>query len=88
MKLKYQFEAVDMGDEIILVPVGEGADRVHGILKLNTEGREIVDLLKNETTEASILDALAAKYENDRSVLAGYVESVVAALRGADLLAE
>ena len=35
MKLKYTFEAVDMGDEIIFVPVGDKASEVHGVLKLS-----------------------------------------------------
>jgi len=88
MKLKYTFEAVDMGEEIICVPVGEGAAQVHGILKLNAEGREIIDLLKEETTEDAVISALAAKYENDRATLAGYVRNVLDSLRSAGLLDE
>ena len=87
MKLKYTFEMVDMGEEIICVPVGEGADQVHGVLKLNAEGREILDFLKEETTEKAIVDALAAKYENERAILVGYVRTVLDSLCAADLLA-
>ena len=88
MKLKYTFESINMGDEIISVPVGDGAAQVHGILKLNNEGQEIFNLLEKETTEEQVVDTLAAKYENDRTTLAGYVHAVLDKLRAADLLEE
>ena len=88
MKLKYTFETVDMGEETICVPVGKGAAEVHGVLKLNAEGREILERMKEEITEEAIVDTLAAKYENDRAVLAAYVRNVVDSLRSAGLIAE
>ena len=88
MKLKFTFEMVDMGEEIICVPVGEGAAQVHGVLKLNKEGQEILELLKEETNEETIVAALAAKYENERNILTGYVRSIVENLRNAGLIAE
>ena len=88
MKLKYTFEMVDMGEEIICVPVGEGATKVHGVLKVNSEGREILDFLKEESTEDNIVSALAAKYENDWATLSGYVRIVLDNLRAAGLLVE
>ncbi len=88
MKLKYEFEAVDMGDEIILVPVGDGAKKVSGVFKLNASALEIVGLLKSSTSEDSIVDALAAKYENARADLQGFVRDVLEALRDRDLIEE
>ena len=86
MKLICQFEAVDMADEIIAVPVGEKSDELHGVLKLNAAGREILELLKEETTEEAIVEALAAKYENDRKELAGYVHKFAEELAQKGLL--
>ena len=88
MKLKYSFEAVDMGEEIILVPVGEGASSVHGILKINNEGREILELLKSETTQERIVETLSAKYENDIESLRLYVGKVLNTLQSSGLLDE
>ena len=88
MKLKFTFEMVDMGEETICVSVGEGAAQVHGVLKLNKEGQEILELLKEETNEETIVAALAAKYENERNILTGYVRSIVENLRNAGLIAE
>ena len=88
MKLKYRFESVDMGDEIVAVPVGDGAAQVSGVLKLNTEGREILSLLEKEISEEQLVDTLAAKYENDRDTLVNYVRAVLEKLRTANLLDE
>ena len=88
MKLKYSFETVDMGNEIILVPVGEGAEKVHGVVKLNHEGREILELLKEETSEEAIVSSLANKYENDRATLMSYVLKAIENLRNYGLLTE
>ena len=57
-------------------------------VKLNREGREILDLLKEETTEEAIVSVLAAKYENDRAILADYVRDVLDRLHDAGLLAD
>ncbi len=88
MKLICKFESVDMGNEIISVPVGEQAAKIHGILKLNAEGQEILSLLEKQTTEEQVVDALAAKYENDRKNLEEYVHMVLNKLRASALLDE
>lgn len=86
MKLKYTFEAVDMGDEIIFVPVGDKASEVHGVLKLNAEGKEVVEALKEETTEEKIVQMLAQKYNNDPTELTQYVRNVIDILKKENLL--
>lgn len=88
MKLKYSFEAINMGEEIIYVPVGEGAAQVHGVLKLNPQGQEILELLKNDITIGQIVDTLSAKYINSKNDLIDYVDSVLGVLRDANLLNE
>ena len=81
MKLKYEFETVDMGDEAILVPMGIGAKQVHGIVKLNDSGLEIIDLIKTNASENAVVDVLDAKYENNREELERFVHCVVGILR-------
>ncbi len=88
MKLKYTFEDVNMGEEIVSVPVGEGSKSIHGVLKMNTEGKEIMDLLKEETTEGKIIDYLTSKYENDRNEITAFVRRTIHTLYEAGLLSE
>lgn len=88
MKLKYTFECVEMSDEIIAVPVGDMADQVHGVLKLNKEGHEILETLKIETTEQEIINILAKKYDNNIEQLSGYVHKTIQILKNANLLTD
>lgn len=88
MKLKYAFDAVNMGDEIVSVPVGKGADQIHGIVKMNKSGQEIMDLLKEDTTVEKIVDILSERYDNDRENLKSDVLRIVDALRNAGIIEE
>ena len=86
MKIKYSFEAVDMGDEKILVPVGDGASNVNGVIKMNQEGLVIFNLLKDGLSEDKIVEKLQSEYSTDLGVLLGYVQSVIEILKKADIV--
>lgn len=88
MKLKGTFETVDMGEEIIAVPVGPNANEIHGILKINKEAKEILDCLGRDTSESAIIDLLKAKYENSEESISSYVHSFLQSIRDAGLLEE
>ena len=88
MKLKYSFEIVDMGNEIIAVPVGNNADQIKGVIKLNKEGLEIFNLLKVDSSEDSIIHDLIGKYENAPESIANYVHGFVTYLKQQGLLVE
>ncbi len=62
MKLRYQFEIVDMGDEIVAVPVGDEKDQLHGVIRLNDIGVEIFSLLEEDTTPEKVHAAMMEKY--------------------------
>lgn len=87
MKLLYTFDMVDMGDEIIAVPVNENVKNLRGVIKVNSEGREIMELLKNDITQEQIVYALAAKYETDCATLYKYVDEFIESLRKMGVLA-
>lgn len=86
MKLKYELEIVNMGDEMIAVPVGENANQLHGVLKINKEGAEILELLKLGKSEKEIIEDLAKKYENSIDNLQGLVDSFITQLQTYELL--
>ena len=81
MRLKYSFEIVELQDDIIAVPVGAEADQMRGIVKLNQSGKEIFDLLREDTTEDAIVSVLSDKYDDDRDVIMNYVHSLIESLR-------
>lgn len=78
--IQYSFEFVDMVDEIIAVPVGNGASTVGGVLKLNQQGRELFELLQYGTEEQAV-EILKKKYDNPYEELRDYVYSFVASLK-------
>ena len=80
MKLRVNMEFVDMGTEIIAVPVGKNAEKIRGVLRLNEPAKEILELLENETTVEDTLDMLCSKYENDRTELNRYIMNLVSIL--------
>lgn len=85
MRIKYIFESVEMGDEKILVPVGEGASGLSGVVKMNDEGLEIFNLLKDGLSEEEVVDRLSGKYSDNRDTLAQYVRSVTRKLSEAGI---
>lgn len=82
MKLKYTFEMMEIDDQLMAVPVGDGADEFHGILKLNSSAASIFELLKEDTTEEEIVSKLQESYESSDE-LKTYVHDYIAQLKEA-----
>lgn len=68
MKLKYFFEMMDLDDQVIAIPVGEGSQKFHGVVKLNNSAQEIFNLLSEDTTEEKIICALKERYGDDSDI--------------------
>lgn len=81
MKLKQKLEFVDMGDEIVAVPVGDNAGEMHGILKVNKEGKEILSLLAEQKDENAIIDTLCKEYNTDYDELSKMVLAFIHKIR-------
>ncbi len=80
MKLKYTFEMMEIDDQLMAVPVGDGADEFHGILKLNASAASIFELLKEEKSEEEIVEALKEEYEDSKE-LTSYVHEYLGQLK-------
>ena len=77
MKAKYSFEIMDLDDEQVAVPVGDGADKFHGILKVNETAVALLKLLEQDTDEEKIVDAILQEYKGEKEQIAGYVHEFV-----------
>ena len=62
MKLNNDFLIHDTGNGEMLIPVGEETKKLHGVIKLNSTGSEIVHLLEEEDLS---LDALLEHFYNE-----------------------
>ena len=78
MKLKTQFEFVEIGDEITAVPVGENS--FSGVIVVNKTKQDIMKLLETETTEEAVISAMCEMYSADRDTIANGVCDVLRAL--------
>lgn len=77
MHLKYTFDTMELDDRIVAIPVGEGANGYHGVIKLNETAAFIFELLKKETTEEEIVKILEEKYDAARDTLAEDVHKFI-----------
>ena len=88
MKLCCHFEAVNMGDEIIIVPVGIGANLIQGVVKVNKEGLEIFELLESDISEDDIIIKLIEKYDSDPETISMYVHKFIELLKNHEIIIE
>ena len=79
MKLKKGFIVHHTGNESILVPMG-GAGW-SGVVKGNKTLGAILDLLKEDTTETAIIDAMKQRFNAPEDVITRDVEKVLSELR-------
>ena len=63
MRLKYNYEIMELENHIIAVPNGDDVDAYRGVIKLNETGAIIFDQLKQETSAEAIAEVLAKEYE-------------------------
>jgi len=81
MKLKYTFETVELDDQVVAVPVGEGSQDFRAAVRLNDSAAEIFDLLKEDTTEEAVVEALVKRHGDDRDEVAGFVHEFIENLK-------
>ncbi len=86
MKLKPDFITQDIDDVQFLVPVG--GEAFSGIVRSNKTAAYIVNLLKEETSEDRIVDAMLAKYDAPKEVISADVKKVLSTLRSIHALEE
>ena len=79
MKLNDNFLIHQMGGETMLVPTA--AAPFHGLGEGNETVGVILNCLTKNTTEAEIVEALAAKFDGSREEMAEDVRMVVSKLR-------
>lgn len=86
MKLKYNFETMELDDRVVAVPVGENVSVFRGVIKMNDTAARILDLLKDDTTEKAIIDSLAEEYEAPLEAIANDVHEYISELQAKGFL--
>lgn len=68
MKIKSGFIFRKIGDDNIIVPIGENLDRYNGLIRLNESARFLCELLKEDTDRESLIAALMKEYGIDEDL--------------------
>ena len=58
MKLLYDFEIMDMGEEYVAVPVGESAGKLHGMMRMNKDAAELLELIQQYNKPEDVLEEI------------------------------
>ncbi len=88
MRLHEDFAVHDAGDEQIMVATGEMALRFNGLVRSNMTAAFIVEQLQEETTEEAVVDAMFAKFDAPKDVIAKDVARVIDQLRSIGAIVE
>jgi hypothetical protein len=88
MKLNPEFIIQQVGDSVVLVPVGEAAGKFHGIVQMNKTAAFIASCMQEETTEEKIIAAMGEKYEGTGGEFAESVRNTLEKLRECGALEE
>jgi hypothetical protein len=86
MKLKQGLMTHEINGVQYLIPIGR--EVFSGVIRSNESAAFLVDLLKEETTEEALVDAMCREYDAPREVLAADVTKILEILRRANALEE
>ena len=89
MKLKYKFVVREIDGTYVAVAVGKDNAKFNGMIKLNTSGVFIFNLLKNrEISFEEIVNELVKKYDVSEEIAQSTVKVFIEAFRKNDLIEE
>lgn len=88
MKVSTNFSLRDIAGEHVVVPIGEAASQIYGIMTLNDSGLLLWNLLKQDCREEDLTAALLAEYEVDGEAASRDVKIFLDQLRRVSILEE
>ena len=86
MKATKEMVLREIAGEHILIPVGQTALKVHGMITLSESGLLLWNKLQEECTEDDLVDALLAEYEVDRETAAADVAAFIQQMQKVGIL--
>lgn len=76
----------EIAGEYILIPVGEAATELFGLVSLNESGALLWERLQQECTEKDLIEAVLAEYEVDEETAKTGVRRFLEKMRKENLL--
>jgi len=88
MKIRNGFVLREIADSIVVVPTGDLIEEFKGMINLNSTGKFIWELLKEDTTCEEIAQKLVEKYCIDENKAKSDAEKFIQTLRDAKIIEE
>lgn len=88
MKIKNNFKMVTVGDDYILVPVGDEMDKFNGTVVLNDVSAFLIENLKTDRTEKELTDLMVEEYDVDRDTAQVDIRTSVEKMKDLGILDE
>ena len=86
MKIKNGFVLREIAGQTVVAALGSAAQSFNGMIKLNSTGKLIWELLEKERDEAQIVEAMLEEYDIDRATVERDVARVIKTLQEANIL--
>ena len=86
MKINGELILREIAGESILIPVGETALRLSGMITLTESGALLWKRLQTECSEEELVDAVLEAYDTDRAAAQADVQAFLGQLRQLELL--
>ena len=86
MKANQDFILREIAGESILLPTGEAAQKMSGLIDLNESGTLLWKKLQEDRTERELIEALLQEYDVDEATAKADVEKFIVKMREAGLL--
>ncbi len=86
MKIKSDYILHSMGNEFVVVAVGERTEEFRGMIRLNATGAFLWERMQSECDEKTLAEALMAEYGITKKLAGEAVASFAAQLSAAKVL--
>jgi len=86
MKLKPDFQIVQMADDYMLVPAGDQIDSFNGTVILNEVSAFLLDQLKEDLEKDDLVERLVKEYDVDSATARADVDDAVEKMRQIGIL--
>ena len=86
MKATTEMVLREIAGEHLLIPVGQTALKVHGMITLSESGLLLWNKLQEECTEEDLVNALLVEYEVDRETAEADVKAFVGQMQKVGIL--
>ena len=88
MKVSNQFILRTIADEHLLIPVGEAAISVKGLIALSESGKLLFEKLKSSCSREDLIAALMSEYEVTEAVAGQDTDTFLDQMRQLNMLVE